>query len=108
MHHPHPLEAPTWQSVLSQFTRPQIDQIAPQLFRLRGPGDDSNPMPLEIAYGAHVAMRLNPSDRRLRPLISPCAPETRIHSFGMGLKIVDQGDGGRDTLLLNHFSTRAE
>jgi hypothetical protein len=61
-------------------------------------------MPLEISYGAHVAMRLNPSDRRLRPLISPCAPETRIHSFGMGLKIVDQGDGYRDTLLLNHFS----
>jgi hypothetical protein len=93
MHHQHPLEAPTWQPVLSQLTRPQIDQIAQQLFRLRGPGDASDPMPLEISYGAHVAMRLNPPERRLGPLLGTCHPESAIDPRRMGLKILDEGHG---------------
>ena len=51
-------------------------------------------MPLEISYGAHVAMCLNPSDRRLRPLISPCAPEARIDPFDVHFEIVDEGNVG--------------
>src|SRR2546428_3994935 len=61
-------------------------------------------MPLEISYGAHVARRLNPSDRRLRPLIGPGAPQTGIHASRMAFEVIDQGGGGHDTALIHGLS----
>jgi hypothetical protein len=68
VHHKDRLRPPTRQPARSQFPSPQIHQIAHQLFRLRGPGDASHPMPWEISYGAYIAVRPNPSERRLGPL----------------------------------------
>lgn len=90
MHDKYPLCPPTGKPVLSQFTRPQIDQIAQQLLCLRGAGEASDPMPLEIAPRTRPAMGLEPPERRLGPLIGPGAPQTRIDPLGMPLKIADQ------------------
>jgi hypothetical protein len=64
---------PTRQPARSQRPSPQIHQSAHQLFRLRGPGDASHPLPLKVAHGAHPAMRPNPLERRLGPLIGSVA-----------------------------------
>jgi hypothetical protein len=90
VHDKYPLCPPTGKPVLSQFARPQIDQIAQQLLGLRGAGDASDPMPLEIAPGAHSAIGPNPVDGLVGPLIGPGAPQTRIDPLGMPLKIADQ------------------
>jgi hypothetical protein len=90
MHHKDPLRPPTGQLALSQFTRSEIHQIAQQLFRLRGTGEASDPMPLEIAPGADSAMGANPLDGLVGPLIGPSAPQMHIDPLGMPLKIADQ------------------
>ena len=55
-----PLRSSTGQLTLPQLPLPQIDEIAHQLFRLRGPGDARHSMPLEVAHGALPAMFPNP------------------------------------------------
>jgi len=47
---------------------------------------------------------MDPPERRLGPLIGPGAAEAGIDPFGVHFEIVDEGNGGRDTLLVDRFT----
>jgi hypothetical protein len=101
VHHKYPLRPPTGQPALSQFTRPQIHQIADQLLRLRGESDARHPMPLEVSYGAHVVMRQNPPERFCGPLVGQGTPQLRVDPCHVRLEVRDEGGGGGDTVRLH-------
>jgi hypothetical protein len=103
MHHKFLLRPPAWQPTLSKLPLSQIHEITQLLFRLRGAGDASDAMPLEVAHGAHPAKRLHPPDRRIGPLVGLSASETSIDPSGMGLKIADQSHGAAHTLRIDRF-----
>jgi hypothetical protein len=85
-----PLHSPARQSTLSHLPLRQIDEIAQHLLRLRGAGDASDPMPLEVAHGAHPAMGLDPleldRDFEFRSQQHQGAPVFLCEAWSLGAK----------------------